>query len=231
MLTVRKIALGMIRGYQLALSPLLGPRCRFYPSCSCYAHAAIEQFGVRAWCLARPASAATLSSLCRGRLRPCADKRLINAQYAHAPLDCLRAILFLNYQVWIKDYQAPAFMPGASQSAGPAGQGSTLGDSVPQAAAPAQRDATDAIGRRPAHRAARRRHAPRFGCGNSQPPDGRRRCRGHDALTTLARRHRCSRHPDQSQGRRTRPGRSSGISAAQRYAEYSRQTPGPRSTR
>jgi uncharacterized protein len=37
----------IIRGYQLALSPLLAPRCRFYPSCSCYAHAAIEQYG--AW--------------------------------------------------------------------------------------------------------------------------------------------------------------------------------------
>jgi putative membrane protein insertion efficiency factor len=35
-----------IRGYQLAISPMLGPRCRFYPSCSCYAHAAIERFGV-----------------------------------------------------------------------------------------------------------------------------------------------------------------------------------------
>ena len=36
----------MIRGYQLAISPMLGPRCRFYPSCSCYAHTAIERFGV-----------------------------------------------------------------------------------------------------------------------------------------------------------------------------------------
>jgi uncharacterized protein len=36
-----------IRLYQWTLSPLLGPRCRFYPSCSCYAHSAIEQHG--AW--------------------------------------------------------------------------------------------------------------------------------------------------------------------------------------
>jgi putative membrane protein insertion efficiency factor len=35
-----------IRGYQLAISPMLGPRCRFYPSCSCYAHAAIERYGI-----------------------------------------------------------------------------------------------------------------------------------------------------------------------------------------
>jgi hypothetical protein len=36
----------IIRGYQLGISPMLGPRCRFYPSCSCYAHTAIERYGV-----------------------------------------------------------------------------------------------------------------------------------------------------------------------------------------
>jgi putative membrane protein insertion efficiency factor len=35
-----------IRAYQLVISPLLGPRCRFYPSCSHYAVEAIERFGV-----------------------------------------------------------------------------------------------------------------------------------------------------------------------------------------
>lgn len=35
-----------IRGYQLALSPLLGPRCRFYPSCSQYTLEALLRFGV-----------------------------------------------------------------------------------------------------------------------------------------------------------------------------------------
>jgi uncharacterized protein len=46
MLTLRSIPLALIRSYQLIVSPLLGPRCRFYPSCSCYAHTAIERFGV-----------------------------------------------------------------------------------------------------------------------------------------------------------------------------------------
>ena len=46
MVTLRQILLWTIRGYQLAISPMLGPRCRFYPSCSCYAHTAIERFGV-----------------------------------------------------------------------------------------------------------------------------------------------------------------------------------------
>ena len=34
-----------IRAYQLLVSPLLGPRCRFYPSCSSYALQAIRAHG------------------------------------------------------------------------------------------------------------------------------------------------------------------------------------------
>lgn len=36
----------LIRGYQYFISPLLGPRCRFYPSCSCYAMQAVDRFGL-----------------------------------------------------------------------------------------------------------------------------------------------------------------------------------------
>jgi putative membrane protein insertion efficiency factor len=34
-----------IRAYQLMLSPLIGPSCRFYPSCSQYGIEAIETHG------------------------------------------------------------------------------------------------------------------------------------------------------------------------------------------
>jgi putative membrane protein insertion efficiency factor len=37
--------LGLVRGYQLFVSPLLGPRCRFAPSCSHYAAEAIGTHG------------------------------------------------------------------------------------------------------------------------------------------------------------------------------------------
>ncbi|NPA73065.1 MAG: membrane protein insertion efficiency factor YidD [Gammaproteobacteria bacterium] len=36
----------LIRIYQLFISPILGPRCRFYPSCSHYAQEALIQHGV-----------------------------------------------------------------------------------------------------------------------------------------------------------------------------------------
>ena len=35
----------LLRGYQLAISPLLGQSCRFYPSCSNYAMEAIREHG------------------------------------------------------------------------------------------------------------------------------------------------------------------------------------------
>lgn len=43
---MRSLVRGAIRCYQLALSPLLGPTCRFYPSCSQYALEAVSRFGV-----------------------------------------------------------------------------------------------------------------------------------------------------------------------------------------
>lgn len=38
--------MSVIRGYQLLISPMLGTRCRFHPSCSTYAMQAIEHEGV-----------------------------------------------------------------------------------------------------------------------------------------------------------------------------------------
>lgn len=35
----------LIRIYALAVSPLIGRNCRFEPTCSCYAHQALERHG------------------------------------------------------------------------------------------------------------------------------------------------------------------------------------------
>lgn len=40
------LAVGLLRLYRLTLSPLLGPACRFEPSCSRYAIEAIERHGL-----------------------------------------------------------------------------------------------------------------------------------------------------------------------------------------
>jgi putative membrane protein insertion efficiency factor len=38
-------ALGLVHAYRLVLSPLLGGRCKYYPSCSQYALDALREFG------------------------------------------------------------------------------------------------------------------------------------------------------------------------------------------
>lgn len=39
------LLVGLVRGYQLVISPLLGPRCRFWPSCSSYTIEALKVHG------------------------------------------------------------------------------------------------------------------------------------------------------------------------------------------
>jgi uncharacterized protein len=42
---MRWLLIGLIRAYQLVISPLIGPRCRFYPTCSSYGLEAIQLHG------------------------------------------------------------------------------------------------------------------------------------------------------------------------------------------
>lgn len=42
---IARFCLLMIRGYQVALSPLLPSSCRFTPTCSRYTYEAIERYG------------------------------------------------------------------------------------------------------------------------------------------------------------------------------------------
>ena len=39
------VLVGLIRGYQRYISPLSGPTCRYYPSCSAYALGAVRTHG------------------------------------------------------------------------------------------------------------------------------------------------------------------------------------------
>lgn len=49
------LLIGLVRGYQLLVSPLLGPTCRYYPSCSAYAVQALQVHGAvkGSWLAAR----------------------------------------------------------------------------------------------------------------------------------------------------------------------------------
>ncbi|MBW8369017.1 MAG: membrane protein insertion efficiency factor YidD [Arenimonas sp.] len=44
--SVKKPVILLLRGYKRVISPLLGQRCRFYPTCSEYTMQAVERFGV-----------------------------------------------------------------------------------------------------------------------------------------------------------------------------------------
>ncbi len=49
---MKAVALALIRLYQITLSPLLGNRCRFHPTCSAYTFEAIAKYGfLRGSCL------------------------------------------------------------------------------------------------------------------------------------------------------------------------------------
>lgn len=56
---VTRLLLALLAFYRAAVSPLLGPRCRFVPSCSEYATVSIRRFGP--W----RGSAKALGRLCR----------------------------------------------------------------------------------------------------------------------------------------------------------------------
>jgi uncharacterized protein len=43
---MKTLALWAIRAYQIGISPMFPPSCRFYPTCSEYAYQAIARYGI-----------------------------------------------------------------------------------------------------------------------------------------------------------------------------------------
>jgi uncharacterized protein len=80
MKAVRWLAVLPIRAYQLLLSPMIGERCRYYPSCSEYAAQAISRYGIlrglvlAGWRLLR------CNPLSRGGFDPVEDQRLFKSR-------------------------------------------------------------------------------------------------------------------------------------------------------
>lgn len=69
-----KLALiSLLRGYKRWLSPLLGNRCRFHPSCSSYSMTAIERHGVIRGVLMTTTRLLRCQPLCEGGMDPVPD--------------------------------------------------------------------------------------------------------------------------------------------------------------
>lgn len=76
-----------IRAYRRLISPAIGPRCRYYPSCSAYAEESLRELGplrgslVAAWRILR------CNPLSDGGLDPLAERRLFRHR-GHGGGDC-----------------------------------------------------------------------------------------------------------------------------------------------
>ncbi|AVP98084.1 membrane protein insertion efficiency factor YidD [Ahniella affigens] len=67
---LQALLLAALRGYKRFISPMLGQRCRFYPSCSVYAMGAIRDFGALRGSVAAGARLCRCQPLCDGGLDP-----------------------------------------------------------------------------------------------------------------------------------------------------------------
>lgn len=71
---MRKIIIGLLRAYQLLISPIIGPSCRFYPSCSEYAIEAVKSHGIFKGCFLAVRRVLRCHPGCEGGLDPVPEK-------------------------------------------------------------------------------------------------------------------------------------------------------------
>jgi YidC/Oxa1 family membrane protein insertase len=136
---MRSILRALIRAYQLGISPLLGARCRYYPSCSQYALEAVGLHGSLrgSWLRCGDWRAVIRSTpVATTRCHPSQPRRpvmptTVNLRLALWAL--LGMALFLNYQMWTHDYPEVASSAAAGGSAVPA---LPLDSTVPTASQP-----------------------------------------------------------------------------------------------
>ena len=63
---MRRLLIGLVKGYRLLLSPWLGASCRFEPTCSVYSIQALEQHGAGAGSWLTVARLARCQPWCQG---------------------------------------------------------------------------------------------------------------------------------------------------------------------
>ena len=67
---MRRLLKGLVRGYQLLLSPMVGGACRFEPTCSNYALHALERHGALAGSYMAAARIVRCQPWCQGGIDP-----------------------------------------------------------------------------------------------------------------------------------------------------------------
>ncbi|WP_010168194.1 membrane protein insertion efficiency factor YidD [Candidatus Epulonipiscium viviparus] len=72
---MKKLALFLIRFYQKCISPHLGPRCRFYPTCSSYTYEAIQIHGFFKGGLLGTFRILRCNPFCKGGFDPVPEKK------------------------------------------------------------------------------------------------------------------------------------------------------------
>lgn len=70
---MRTLLIALVRGYRLLLSPWLGSACRFEPTCSVYAIAALERHGAAAGSYLTLRRLARCGPWCQGGCDPVPD--------------------------------------------------------------------------------------------------------------------------------------------------------------
>ena len=80
---VARFLLWLLTLYKRWLSPLLGTRCRFDPSCSCYARAAIARHGAARGCLLAGWRLLRCQPLCKGGSDPVPERFHLRRCGAH----------------------------------------------------------------------------------------------------------------------------------------------------
>ena len=76
---LRELAVAPIRLYQAVISPALGPRCRYAPSCSDYALDAIREYGIIRGAILAGWRVLRCNPFSHGGLDPVSAQRLFRA--------------------------------------------------------------------------------------------------------------------------------------------------------
>jgi putative membrane protein insertion efficiency factor len=78
--TLRRVFVAPIRAYQRMFSPVLGERCRYYPSCSTYAVQAVQSYGILRGLVLAVWRVLRCNPLSRGGVDPVHEQRLFKSR-------------------------------------------------------------------------------------------------------------------------------------------------------